>query len=129
MKSSIKEEMLFSVGEVCKQTGITRKTLFYYDKIGLLKPAERTRTQQFKRYDSGGLDRLRKILAYRKAGLNIAEIRHLLDDPGADRLQILNGAMRRLLDQKAGIDREIRNLEALVREEKSLTVPRGTVTE
>lgn len=129
MKSSIKEEMLFSVGKVCKQTGITRKTLFYYDKIGLLKPAERTRTQQFKRYDSSGLERLRKILEYRRSGLNIAEIRHLLDDPDADRLRILNSAMHRLLDQKVGIDQEIRNLEALVREEKSLTVPRGTVTE
>ena len=45
------DETLYSVGEICRITGITRKTLFYYDRIGLLVPYKRTEPQQFKLYD------------------------------------------------------------------------------
>ena len=55
------DETLYSVGEICRITGITRKTLFYYDRIGLLVPYERTEPQQFKLYDRERLERLNGI--------------------------------------------------------------------
>ncbi|MCC6094184.1 MAG: MerR family transcriptional regulator [Eubacterium sp.] len=101
-------------------TGITRKTLFYYDRIGLLTPSRRSGTQQFKLYDREKKSRLEKILEYRKAGLSISEIRALLDDKHADRLKILNDALIRLLKEKDDVEQEIQNLEELITVEKKL---------
>ncbi len=115
--SSNEENRIFSVGEICERTGITRKTLFYYDRIGLLCPSERTERQNFKLYDSKKLVRLEQIVSYRRAGLSIREIRELLDDEQARRLEILKGAMERLLMEKEDKEQEIKNLKSLIEAE------------
>ena len=113
------DETLYSVGEICRITGITRKTLFYYDRIRLLVPYERTEPQQFKLYDRARLERLNRIIEYRRAGLRIAEIRALLDDCHVNRLEVMNGALERLLREKNGVDRQIRNLKELIDTEEN----------
>lgn len=118
--SSTEENQIFSVGEICERTGITRKTLFYYDRIGLLCPSERTERQNFKLYDSKKLVRLEEIVSYRRAGLSIREIRELLDNGQADRLEILEQAMERLLKEKDEKDQEIKNLKSLIEAETDL---------
>lgn len=112
--SSTEENQIFSVGEICERTGITRKTLFYYDRIGLLCPSERTDRQNFKLYDSKKLVRLEEIVSYRRAGLSIREIRELLDDGQDKRLEILEQAMERLLKEKDDKEQEIKNLKSLI---------------
>lgn len=114
-KNETKE--LYSVGQICEKTGITRKTLFYYDRNGLLTPTERSGTQQFKFYDEGKLARLKRIITYREAGLSIAEIREMLDDQKADKLKVLQGALNRLLQERDKADQEIRNLQNLIEAE------------
>ena len=116
-----KEEKLYTVGDVCEQMGITRKTLFYYDQIGLLKPSERVSSQQAKLYDSEKIARLRCILQYREAGLRISEIRELLDDQNVHRLSILQAAMTRLQKERDGVEQEIVNLTKLIEAEKRAT--------
>lgn len=111
------EGHFYTVGEICLMTGVTRKTLFYYDRIGLLTPSKRTEVQQFKLYDKNRLRRLETIITHRRAGLGISEIRELLDNEEADRLDILNRAMKRLVSQKDETAREIRNLRKLIRDE------------
>ena len=117
-----KEEKLYTVGDVCEQMGITRKTLFYYDQIGLLKPSERVSSQQVKLYDSEKIARLRCILQYREAGLRISEIRELLDDQNVHRLSILQAAMTRLQKERDGVEQEIVNLTKLIEAEKRATL-------
>lgn len=109
---------LYSVGEVCSLTQVTRKTLFYYDRIGLLKPTARTKTQKFKLYDIDQLNRLGYILVYRDAGLSIHEIKTLLDDEKAGRLKIMENALERLEDEKNEKDEQISNLQTLIGIEK-----------
>ena len=113
------DETLYSVGEICRITGITRKTFFYYDRIGLLVPYERTEPQQFKLYDRKRLERLNGIIEYRRAGLRIAEIRALLNDCYVNRLEVMNGALERRLREKNGVDRQIRNLKELIDTEEN----------
>lgn len=113
------DETLYSVGEICRITGITRKTLFYYDRIGLLVPYGRTEPQQFKLYDRERLERLNCIIEYRRAGLRIAEIRALLDDCYVNRLEVMNGALERLLREKNRVDLQIRNLKELIGTEEN----------
>jgi DNA-binding transcriptional MerR regulator len=105
-KNETKE--LYSVGQICEKTGITRKTLFYYDRNGLLTPTERSGPQQFKFYDEEKLARLKLIITYREAGLSIAEIREILDDQKSDRLKVLKGALNRLLQERDETDQEIK---------------------
>lgn len=111
------QEKLYSVGDLCRLTKTTRKTLFYYDRIGLLKPTRREGAQNFKEYDSAKLLRLKKILLYREAGLRISEIREMLDDQDADRLQILHTALQRMRSEKTDAEEKIQKLQALIREE------------
>lgn len=111
---------LYSVGEICARTGVTRKTLFYYDKINLLKPAEREGSQRFKQYDQAQLERLQEIVLYRSAGLSISEIRRLLKASQQDKLPILEEARNRLLSVKQEKEEEIAKLNQLIEKEKNL---------
>lgn len=112
------EQHLYSVGEVCSLMHVTRKTLFYYDKIGLLKPTERTSVQQFKLYDAAQINRLNQILIYRNAGLNIQEVRTLLDDEKTDHLKVMESALQRLEKERKEKSDQINRLEALIDKEK-----------
>ena len=86
----------YSVGDVCALLGMTRKTLFYYDRTGLAKPTERIGSQGYKVYDEAALNRLRRIAAYRQAGLTIEEVRSLLNPDCPDEIQLLTDALERL---------------------------------
>lgn len=95
--------------------GITRKTLFYYDHIELVLPVERVGTQSAKVYDEEAVERLRKILAYKQAGLTLREIRKILDE-GTD---ILPQAIARMKEEIHILEREILTLEALLSSHRS----------
>lgn len=108
------ERTFYTVGEICTLLGVTRKTLFYYDRADLLKPVERSGSQQHKLYDSASLERLKEILNYRDAGLTIAEIRILVNDPHCDRQKILLGALERITHLKEEKEEEIRKLKQMI---------------
>ena len=46
------EKKLYTVKEVCEKYSVTRKTLFYYDRINLIKPYSRQGVQQHKMYNN-----------------------------------------------------------------------------
>uniref|UniRef100_UPI0003808DC6 MerR family transcriptional regulator n=1 Tax=Nocardiopsis halotolerans TaxID=124252 RepID=UPI0003808DC6 len=72
-----------TVGEVARMSGQTIRTLHHYDRIGLLVPAERTRSG-YRSYSDEDMERLRQILTYRELGFGLDRIAALLDDPDAD---------------------------------------------
>ena len=80
---------MFSIKEVCEVAGVTRKTLFHYDQIDLLKPTYRKGKQGVKMYDSEALSQLLEIRLYRSLGFSIEEIRVLLDRDSERRLALL----------------------------------------
>ena len=69
-----------TVHEVAKLTGITARTLHYYDKIGLLKPSIITEAK-YRQYTDDDLTRLQEILFFREVGFALKEIKELLDSP------------------------------------------------
>lgn len=69
-----------SVHEVVKLTGITARTLHYYDKIGLLKPSNVTEAG-YRMYDDAALLRLQNILLFRELQFPLKEIKVILDSP------------------------------------------------
>ncbi|HLW46240.1 MAG TPA: MerR family transcriptional regulator [bacterium] len=67
------------VGEVCQLTGLTPRTLHYYDEIGLLVPSERLAGGQ-RLYSAADLRRIVEIKELKRLlGLSLSNIKHLLD--------------------------------------------------
>lgn len=69
-----------SVHEVCQLSGVSRRTLQYYDKIGLLKPCSVTEAG-YRRYDDADMLRLWLILFYKELGFTLKDIHVILDYP------------------------------------------------
>lgn len=78
-----------TVNEVSKLTGVSVRTLQYYDKIGLLLPAERTEAG-YRLYDDASLERLQQILLFRELEFSLDEIRAILDARDFDREKALD---------------------------------------
>lgn len=64
------------IKDVSRISGLSKRTLQYYDDIGLL-PAKRTK-ENYRLYDDNDLKRLWKILLYKEAGFELEEISRLL---------------------------------------------------
>ena len=69
-------EKPMAVHEVVNLTGITARTLHYYDEIGLLKPSIVTETK-YRLYTEDDLSRLQEILFFREVGFALKEIKDL----------------------------------------------------
>ncbi len=81
-----------TVNEVSKITGVSVRTLHYYDAIGLLKPTAQTEAG-YRLYDDAAIARLRNILLYRELRFSLKDIKNILDSPDFD----CNAAMRQQL--------------------------------
>jgi effector-binding domain-containing protein len=71
---------MFKIGEFSRLSQVTVKTLRYYDKLGLLKPAEVDRFTSYRYYSASQLPRLHRILALKDLGLSLDQIGQLLED-------------------------------------------------
>jgi effector-binding domain-containing protein len=71
---------MFKIGEFSRFSRVTVKTLRYYDKIGLLRPAEVDRFTGYRYYSASQLPRLNRILALKDLGLSLEQIGQLLED-------------------------------------------------
>lgn len=69
-----------TVKEVSKLTGVSVRTLHYYDDIGLLKPAKVT-DAGYRMYDDADISRLQNILLFRELQFPLKEIKAILDSP------------------------------------------------
>ena len=70
--------MAYRVGELARQAQVSVRTLRHYDKIGLLKPAERS-TAGYRLYGAADLEQ--QVLFYRELGLPLEKIRAQMADP------------------------------------------------
>ena len=64
---------MYQVTELARQFGLSRSTLLYYDRIGLLSPSERSRAN-YRRYSASDRERLATICSLRRTGLDIGGI-------------------------------------------------------
>ena len=87
-----------TVKEVSMITGVSIRTLRYYDEIGLLKPTELTETG-YKLYDNKALEKLQEILFFRELEIPLITIKEIMDTPNYDKEQVLI-TQKNLLEQK-----------------------------
>jgi DNA-binding transcriptional MerR regulator len=100
------------VGELAKRTGLSVRTLHYYDEIGLLQPSEFTESGH-RRYGAAEVVRLQQIKSLRQLGLSLDEIRKCLDTPAFSPRRVLELHVKRLRDQIDQQERLVVLLETL----------------
>lgn len=94
---------MMTVHEVSKRTGVSIRTLQYYDKIGLLSPTEYTEAG-YRLYDGAALERLQQILLFRELEFSLKEIQTTLQSPDFDRDRALEQQMALLTLKKEHLD-------------------------
>ena len=93
---------MYRISELAREFGLSRSTLLYYDRIGLLTPSGRSEAN-YRSYSPSDRDRLETICSLRKAGMDMEVIRSILAAAGDDTTAVLQ---RRLAD----IGKEIHGL-------------------
>jgi len=66
------------IGELAERASVSHRTIHYYERIGLLRPAEREGAG-YRYYDAESLKRLEKIAALKKLGLSLEEIGEVIE--------------------------------------------------
>lgn len=105
---------MLSIGDLSRRTGVKVPTIRYYEQMGLLVPAERSKGNQ-RRYERSDLERLAFIRHARDLGLDIAAIRELIalsDHPN----QPCADADRIASDHLASVREKIEKLKKLEQE-------------
>lgn len=94
---------MMTVNEVSKLTGVSIRTLQYYDTIGLLKPSEYTESG-YRLYDDTALERLQQILLFKELEFPLKEIKKIIDAPGFDKNKALEQQIELLTMKKEHLE-------------------------
>lgn len=107
----------YATGELAKLSGVSPRTLQFYDKIGLLKP-ESYSEAGYRRYDDSAALRLQQILFFRELGFELSDIKTIMEKPDFDLLSAMEShreALRkksdRLSELLVTVDKTIRRLK------------------
>ena len=98
--------IMYTVKQLADLAGVSRRTLHYYDEIGLLKPSSLA-DNGYREYDEPALFHLQQILFYREIGLELGQIKVILDDPAFDLVSALQTHRQAMLEK-------IKRLQSLV---------------
>lgn len=105
--------MEYSIKELSHLSGVTTRTLRWYDEIGLLRPS-RVAESGYRYYGEAQVDRLQDILYYRALGVELARIREILDDPDYDRMEALRSHLQGLVEKRDELERVIDSVRTTI---------------
>src|SRR5512140_57759 len=91
-----------TIGRLARRFGLSRSTLLYYDRIGLL-PAPARSAAGYRRYGAEAVRRLELICVYRGAGVPLRGIRRLRDGPRQGAAALLEQRLVALQAEQARI--------------------------
>ena len=94
---------MMTVNEVSKLTGVSIRTLQYYDKIGLLHPAKYTEAG-YRLYNDAALETLQQILLFRELEVPLKDIKEIISRPDFDRSKALEQQIKLLTLKKEHIE-------------------------
>lgn len=98
-----KVSIMMTVNEVSRLTGVSIRTLHYYDTIGLLHPSQVTESK-YRLYDDTALERLQQILLFRELEFPLKEIKTILDSKDFDRGKALEQQIELLTLKKEHLE-------------------------
>ncbi|MBO9608366.1 MAG: MerR family transcriptional regulator [Paenibacillaceae bacterium] len=119
---------MYTIRQVAELTGFSPDTLRYYEKIGLLESPER-RPGGIRAYSDDNVKRLVSIHCLKKTGLSLDELKAFLQDGrclhtppstwSAEETEMTANRERLLADHLAGMERQRRELDAIIEETKT----------
>ena len=83
-------KLKMQIKEFAEFTGVSVRTLHYYDEIGLLIPAFVDKATGYRFYDETSLLRMQEILFYRELDFSLRSIGEILSSPNYDKTKALN---------------------------------------
>ena len=105
------------IKEFADFTGVSVRTLHYYDEIGLLRPAFVDRATGYRFYDENSLLRMQEILFYRELDFSLKSIGEILSSPNYDKSKALNEQKQLLTLKKERLERLISAIDGAVKGE------------
>jgi len=113
--------MEYTINKLSKLSGVSTRTLRYYDEIELLKPA-RVAPSGYRIYGQEQADILQQILFYRELEFSLEEIKTLLSAPDFDREQAFKDHLTALHKKRARLEKLIQTVT------KSKAAMKGDIT-
>ena len=110
---------MMTVKEIAKLTGISARTLHYYDEIGLFEPTEKSEAG-YRLYDEKALETLQQILFFREFDIPLKDIKTVIKNPSFDRNQILQMQRKMLAAKKERMERLIASIDDILRGESKM---------
>lgn len=101
------------MNKLAQMSGVSGRTLRYYDEIGLLKPA-RINSSGYRIYGQKEVDLLQQILSYRELGLGLEEIADIIKQPNFNELAALEHHYEELQKKRARLDQIIATVEKTI---------------
>ena len=108
-----------TVKEVSELSGISVRTLHYYDEIGLLKPTVVSEAG-YRLYDDKAIERLGQILVFRELDFPLADIRLIMDNPDLDRNSTLARQREMLCLKKERLERIIASIDEMLKGDQTM---------
>ncbi|MDP4120439.1 MAG: MerR family transcriptional regulator [Bacillota bacterium] len=116
------------INEVAKLTGVTVRTIQYYDKIGLLKPSGITEAG-YRLYNNEALEILQQILFFKELDFPLNEIKEIMTHPNYDKQQAMNKHKELLIKKRRRLDKLINLIENTTKGEFDMSFKEFDMTE
>ncbi|NLN15248.1 MAG: MerR family transcriptional regulator [Tissierellia bacterium] len=117
--------MEYTISKLAKMSGISSRTLRYYDEIGLLKP-KRLNPNGYRIYGELELNLLQQILFYKELGLELNEIKDIIYSPSFNLEEALEEHLIHLQREKERIELLIQNVNKTIRSLKGEAIMKDT---
>lgn len=108
-----------TVKQISELTGISVRTLQYYDQIGLLNPTSKSEAG-YRLYEEEDMDKLQQILFFRELDFPLKEIKAIMENPRFDKMEAYHKQKELLKAKYERIGRLITLLEKLEKGEKCM---------
>ena len=103
-----------TVKEISDLTGISVRTLHYYDEIGLFKPTDKSEAG-YRLYDDKALETLQQILFFREFDISLKKIKAVIENPALEKNQILQMQRKMLVAEKERMERLITRIDRILK--------------
>lgn len=101
---------MMTIKEMSELTGVSARTLRYYDEIGLFVPTQKSGAG-YRLYDEKALEVIQQILFFRELDIPLAKIKEIIENPALDRKNVLQMQRKMLAAEKERIERLIASID------------------
>lgn len=110
---------MMTVKELSKLTGISVRTLHYYDEIGLFLPTEKSEAG-YRLYDDKALEILQQILFFREFDIPLKDIKAVMENPELEKNEILKMQRNMLIKKKERIEKLIKTIDDILKGDNNM---------